>query len=252
MQVDMLGYAGSIQLSESSNTSLVVREADTSLLVDVSGSPCQALLQHDIDPNLLDAVLLTHAHVDHLYALPSLLHNLWMRNREKPLLIAGSETTLEQAKRLYRLFHLDAKPSLDSLLRWESVPSQIGSIRLDTFEVFHRPTMPTQGYTFTSKEKKVSYFPDSAVKKPYPACARHSDLIIHEVGGLDADKESLHHEGHSTALEVAQLAKDLEAAKLILVHLPPQLELHEAILSEAQSVFPQAHLPKGCSVITLH
>ena len=71
-------------------------------------------------------------------------------------------------------------------------------------------------------------------------------------GPFDAEHESLNNEGNSTDLEVAQLAKDLEAAKLLLVHLPPQLELHEAILLEAQSVFPQAQLPKGCSVITLH
>lgn len=251
MRVDVLGYAGSVQLFESSNTSLVIRDAETSLLVDVSGSPCQALQQHGVDPDLLDAVLLTHAHVDHLYALPSLLHNLWMRKREKPLLIVGSEPTLDQAKRLYCFFHLDSKPSLDSLLRWVTVPSQIGTIHLEAFEVFHRPNMPSQGYTFTTKDRKVSYFPDSTVHKPYPKCARHSDMIIHEVGGLENERESLRHEGHSTALQVARLAKDLEAAKLLLVHLPPQEELHEAILAEAQSVFPQTLLPKATPVINL-
>lgn len=245
MWVEILGYSGSVQMLESSNTSIVVRDEHTSLLVDVSGSPAQALLQRGIDPNLLDAVLLTHAHVDHLYALPSLLHNLWMRKREKPLLIVGSKETLEQAKKLYTLFHLDKKASLDSLVTWVEPPLQIGSISLTAFAVQHRPHMPTQGYTFESKGSKVSYFPDSAVSKPYPESARNSDVIIHEVGGLYKNQESLHYEGHSAAAEVAHLAKDLDADMLMLVHLPADETTYPDIIAEAQAVFPHTLLPHG-------
>ena len=247
MQAVLLGYSGSVQTEASSNTSFIVQTSTTSLLVDTSGSPVQALLQQKVNPDLLDAVLLTHAHVDHIYALPSLLHILWMRKRTKPLEIVGSPATLKVAQDLIRLFHLDTKESLTSIIRWVEHPQRIGDIDIQTFEVFHRTTMPTQGYTLTNDKAKLSYFPDSVVQKPYPACAMASDLIIHEVGGLGKNRETLHNAGHSAADEVALLAKDLDAKQLLLVHLPPDDQLIKEIEKEAKCYFPSTMMPQDSS-----
>jgi len=249
MVVDILGYSGSMQTQDSSNTSLLITSASTSILVDTSGSPAQALLQRNFNPDLLDAIVLTHAHVDHLYALPSLLHNLWMRKRQKELLIVGNPETLEAAKQLYQFFHLDRKPSLDSIICWADACKQVGDIEIETFSLYHRPQMTTQGYTFFDGTAKVAYFPDSVVQKPYPDCAENSQLLIHEVGGLDVDRQALHYDGHSSALEVAQLAKTLNAQALLLVHLPPSEAIHSAIFEEASGVFPAVRMPMECSSI---
>ena len=69
MIVYVLGSTGSIQGREASNTSLAVTSAGRTLLIDVSGSPIQALKRSNIDPLSVDVLLLTHAHIDHLYAL---------------------------------------------------------------------------------------------------------------------------------------------------------------------------------------
>lgn len=249
MKVDILGYSGSLQTQDTSNTSLLIRSGSTSILVDTSGSPTQALLQHNLNPDILDAIVLTHAHVDHLYALPSLLHNLWMRKRQKELLIVGNPATLVAAKQLYQFFHLDQKTSLDSIIRWSDSCKGIGTIEIESFSLYHRPQMPTQGYTFFDGMVKVAYFPDSAVQKPYPVCAENCQLLIHEVGGLYIDRQALHHEGHSSALEVAQLAKILNAQALLLVHLPPSMAALSAIFDEASSEFPSILMPMEHSSI---
>nr|WP_321262477.1 MBL fold metallo-hydrolase [uncultured Sphaerochaeta sp.] len=251
MQVDILGYSGSIQTETSTNTSLIVRSETTSILVDTSGSPVQVMLQTGVDPTQLDAVLLTHAHVDHLYALPSLLHNLWMLKRTKPLVIVGSPATLDVAKNLIRVFQLNTKDSLSSIIHWVTQPQRIGDIDIQSFAVYHRPATPTQGYTFIHADSKVSYFPDSAVQKPYPSCSYNSDLIIHEVGGLGKDRDLLHREGHSAANEVAQLVKEVGARKLLLVHLPPDRVLREEILREALTFFPNTVMPEGIDTYSI-
>ena len=243
MQAIVLGYSGSIQTEDSTNTSLVIQSENTCLLVDCSGSPCQALLAHSINPDELDGVVLTHAHVDHLYALPSLLHNLWMRRRKKKLVLLGSTATLERARALCGVFHLDQKQSLNDILIWIDRPCRIGDIEIEAFEVFHRPLVPTQGYVFYDGNIKISYFPDSAAREPYPECARGSTLVIHEVGGLEAQREFLREEGHSSALDAARLAMALEAKELLLVHLPPGRGLQAEILAQAQTFFPAARLP---------
>jgi ribonuclease Z len=243
MQAIVLGYSGSIQTEDSSNTSLVIKSRGTSLLVDCSGSPCQGLLTHSINPDELDGIVLTHAHVDHLYALPSLLHNLWMRRREKKLVILGNPSALETAMALCRVFRLDQKVSLMSILVWADRPGQIGDIGVEAFDVFHRPSVPTWGYVFSHGTRKISYFPDSAAREPYPECARGSSLVIHEAGGLEAQREAIREEGHSSALDAARLAAALEAKDLLLVHLPPDPSLRAEMLAQAQSLFPAARLP---------
>jgi ribonuclease Z len=91
--------------------------------------------------------------------------------------------------------------------------------------------------------QKISYFPDSAAREPYPECARGSSLVIHEAGGLEAQREVLREEGHSSALDAARLAAALEAKSLLLVHLPPGRSLRAEMLAEAQTLFPAARLP---------
>ncbi len=103
MQVDILGYSGSLQTEKSSNSSLLVREDSTSILVDASSSPCQALLKKGVNPDTFDALVLTHAHIDHIYAYPTLIHNLWIKKRSKKLILIGNENSVKMANELLLL-----------------------------------------------------------------------------------------------------------------------------------------------------
>ena len=243
LDVTVIGFSGGLQALDTENTSLIISDGLTSLLVDASGSPVNALLRNGYDPLTIDALVLTHAHVDHLYALPSLLHNLWLMKRTKPLVIMGNAPTIEKARELYRLFRLDQKKMME--IHWVSDACRIGMIDIKTFPVFHRPKVPTNGYVFAGGGVHVSYFPDSAVTLPYPECASGSDLIIHEAGGLDNDREALREQGHSSGLQAAMLARDLDAKKLLLVHLPGDKQKREDILKEALSVFPDTELAQS-------
>jgi len=41
-------------------------------------------------------VLITHTHIDHIYALPSLLHQLWLMDRREPLVVLGNQVTIQK------------------------------------------------------------------------------------------------------------------------------------------------------------
>ena len=77
LEVEFLGINGSIQERDSGNTSLIVKSDLVSIIVDVSAN-IQEAVKSDID-----IVILTHWHIDHVYALPSLLHQLWLKGRKK-------------------------------------------------------------------------------------------------------------------------------------------------------------------------
>ena len=88
MKIVFFGTAGAIQSKDNANVSFSVVEKKLSILVDSSGNPVQYLNRVGIDPKKLDSLILTHSHIDHIYAVPSLIHNLWLMKRKKPLNIS--------------------------------------------------------------------------------------------------------------------------------------------------------------------
>ena len=246
LQVNVLGFSGGLQAIDTGNTSLLVRSGCSSLLVDASGSPVKALLESGADPMDLDGLVLTHAHVDHLYAFPSLIHNLWLMKREKPLIVTGNDATLEKAKELMSLFLLDRKRMMDII--WAPGADRIGDIEISSFPLFHRPLVPTSGFVFSSGKSKVSYFPDSAATPPYPDAAASSDIVFHEAGGIDDDREKLRNEGHSSGYLAGDVAASLDAGRLVLVHLPRSGR--SEILRDARRRFERTELAQIGEIYT--
>ena len=79
LSVSFLGINGSLVDRDGGNTSLLFRSPDLKILVDVSGNIAEAV---DAD---IDSVIITHEHIDHVYGLVSLLHQLWLSGRERKL-----------------------------------------------------------------------------------------------------------------------------------------------------------------------
>lgn len=243
MEVTILGFSGGVQAVDSGNTSLLVQGGGASVLVDVSASPLRSLLEAGCDPLSLDALFLTHAHVDHLYALPSLIHNLWLLKRTKPLVVCGNAQVLAKAIDLFCFFGLEKKKGMMPIA-WKDKLDTIGGLKVCSFPLLHSPGIETNGYTFTDDQgAKFAYFPDSVAKEPYPECAYGASLVVHEAGGTKETEKELVRRGHSSARMAATLARSLGAKRLVLVHLPCEPERRAAILHEAKSVFPSTELP---------
>lgn len=241
MKVTVLGFSNGLDCLDSSNTSLLVQTERTSIMVDVSSSPRQSLLRTGIDSLSLDAVLITHGHIDHVYAFPSLIHSMWLQNRTKPLLVVGNRLAIEVCKHFVLYFKLDKK--IRFRIDWKDVTTnRIGDVRISSFSLYHRPEVPVNGFTFVADGFKVSYFPDSVATLPLPECSLFSDLMIHEAGGLEKDKEEINL-SHTTASQAAMMAKTAEVKELVLVHVPENPKLRQEMLDEARSVFPNTLIP---------
>jgi phosphoribosyl 1,2-cyclic phosphate phosphodiesterase len=167
MKVTMLGCGGSggvpligcrCAVCRSANprnkrtrVSIVVESATTRVLVDASPDLRQQFLRHDI--STVDAVILTHAHADHLHGIDDLRSVNF--HRRAPLDIWGDAETLEQAiRRFGYAFHAPRTregswyaPSL--VAREITGPLRLGDLDVQTFTQIHGgDRAPTLGLRF--------------------------------------------------------------------------------------------------------
>lgn len=107
MNLLFFGTSSAIPYKGNGYTSFLVAIGNYRILIDTGDNPVRALLESGEDPRVLDAVVLTHTHIDHLGAFPSLISALDCMKREKPLKIIASPETWMVAESLLRHFPLD-------------------------------------------------------------------------------------------------------------------------------------------------
>jgi len=105
-RVIFLGTASALPSATQDNSSLLFESNDRYLMIDCSGTPYRKLLHLGIDTRKLQHVIITHHHVDHCYALPSLVECLWIEGREEPLHIYALRSTIAIIEPLLDLFDL--------------------------------------------------------------------------------------------------------------------------------------------------
>lgn len=245
MNLHILGYMASIQAKGISNTSFALQAQKETILVDLSGSPFSSLLSSRIDPLSVKLVVLTHAHIDHIYALPSFIAQLRFLGREEPLTIVSHGETIAVARVLLGVFGLEEKEDIYPI-HWVpftegELPFTIGGMQVILFPVEH--SIPTLGISVQYGERRLAYLADCSLADSYHPSIKGVDILLHEASGGQTEEVDLERQGHSSARQAAQLASEVGAKRLILVHLPPSSSEHAALLVEAQRHFANTTLP---------
>lgn len=220
MEAVFFGACGAEPGKASGNTSFLLRIGHSrggGVIVDASGDPVRHLKRAGVSVHDLDAVVLTHTHTDHIYALPSIFHNIRMLGRRKPLTLAGNAPTLEFARSLLDLFgHLDRDdvPEIVWLTVEDGARAELGGMRFVFFDAAH--SRPCLGFRAEDGVSVVAYGSDSG---PNPKLERHGQAgctLIHEATGLHADARRLNAIGHSTAHQAGDAARRIGARRLFL------------------------------------
>jgi len=215
-RVVVLGSGPALATAARDNTSFLLESEAGNLLIDCGGSPFHKLLRAGSDPDRLGGVLLTHAHPDHIYGLPSLIHEMWLNGRTDRLHIYANEHTLQVALALLDVFHLRSKPVELDL---QTITDENGCLLLENeiLEVRTSPVeheVPTVGLRVTVRAngRSVAFSADTGPCRALVALARGADLLFHECAVVEP------HPFHSTPEDVGRTAAEAQVARLVLVH----------------------------------
>lgn len=229
MKLSFLGTSGALATDTRQHLSLLLETPANLILVDCSGTPLQSMLKTGCNLDMLSDVILTHAHVDHLYALPSLLHSLWYRRyRYRPdtnsiIRLHALKETLEVAESLIRAFEIRKKPTplsiepicVDPELG-ETLDIQCDEYQLGVFRVKHG-TIPSVGlYIDKYDGKRLLYSADSTICETLEAhLTPNTTTLIQECGaGIKGDHS------HAGAEDVNRFIVGTAIDTVYLVHLP--------------------------------
>lgn len=212
------------------------------LLVDTA-SGTGLLGQLDRAGIALDGVrhlVMTHRHFDHAGGLAPLLVDLVAVPGATITVYAAAETA-QALHDLLRLTIPGVEDWLGPRLQWRVIeperPLAIGDLELTPFNVEHG--IECVGLRVARDGRSAVFSADTC---PCPNLVRHArgaELLIHEVYSPDADAETAHRFGHSTAADAGEAARDAGVGRLMLTHFRSSKYVDvEALRAEAAAIFP--------------
>ncbi len=211
-----------------------------SVLVDCGGDALQRWTSVGGRIQDVRALILTHAHPDHISGFPLFMEKVWLSDRPGDLPVCGFEAALQQADRCMEAFSeitagWEDMPAINA----HTVPYEAGASvwtadpwHITGAPVDHGPDTMGLRVAHPKSGQVVAYSCDTAPCDAVVELGRDADLLVHEANGAGP--------GHSSAIEAADVARAANAKQLVLVHLPPGDKRNT--LARAREVFPNTTL----------
>jgi len=217
-KIVILGSAAAVSDADHDNTHLLlVGDEDGPVLIDAGSNPLGKIKNMGINDELVQDVILTHFHPDHVSGVPNMLMHMWLLGRKNPLRFYGLHHCLNRMEDLLMAFSSDEWPNFFpvTFTRVSERPAapvmENKDFRITAWPVQH--FVPTVGLRIENKQngKVFAYSCDTEPTDTlYELAANEPDILIHEAAGPPP--------GHSTARQAGQLATDVGAKSLYLIH----------------------------------
>lgn len=218
-ELHVLGSSASVPDAAHDTVSLVLHEPGLAILIECGGSPLHKLARVGINPEEIQALILTHQHADHVYGLPILIQGLWLDGRELPLPIYGPRQALALAGELLDLFGLAEREGMFPL-QWHPIPLRTGRRVLEIGELLitAAPVIHGENETLALRlenqrtKRAIVYSADTEPSQVLGSLASGADILLHEATG-DLP-------GHSSPAQAAEVAREAGVEQLVLIHYP--------------------------------
>lgn len=227
MLVDVLGADGTYPGPGSATAGFLIRSGGTVVWMD-AGVGTLAELTKRVALDQLDAIAVSHAHIDHCADLAIYHHAATYGPRQlSPVRLFAAEGVLDRIA----AFNSGTVASFDHHLVRNGEAVDIGDLRLE-FGPAHHSTEAVS-IKASSAHGTMVYTGDTGWDDRLVDFARRADVLLSE-GTIVGSPVGVN--GHQSATEAGRLALQAEVGRLVLVHIPPHLDRDQAV-EEASSEF---------------
>ena len=230
----VLGSAGSHTGPGRACSGYLLRADDTQLLVDC-GNGSSANLHRITRPDRLDAILVSHRHVDHCVDLIGMYYALRF-HLDGPLDI-DLYAAPEVVDVLTGLLSQDSALGFREVFNVHEVSGgdilEVGPMRVELADAVH--PVPTVSARITAHDRSVVYSSDTAGSDELVELARDCDLFLCEAT-WQGDTRGYPPGMHLTARGAARLAREAEVRRLVLTHILGSLD-RSVSLEQAAEIF---------------
>src|SRR5258708_7477857 len=219
-----LGTSAALPTAERTNALLAVipDTQPSGLLIDCGGDVYSALQRARLGPDAIGDLLITHALIDHIGSLPSLIESLRLGGRTTPLRIYALPEVIEVARRIVQVF--DYELTLDSWtfdVSFAAVsPGQelaLGGMPARVLGMDH--TLPSVGVRLELPRGPVACTADTQPTARVQVLARGAHTLISECTFLRGAEAAARVSKHTTAFEAGQGATARGGERVAPVHI---------------------------------
>nr|WP_246206234.1 MBL fold metallo-hydrolase [Propylenella binzhouense] len=201
----------------------------STILIDCGATALPGLKRLGLDPNAVDAVLLSHLHGDHFGGIPFfLLDAQFTSRRERPLAILGPEGCAERIARAQAVLFPGSERTewrypldIREIAAGGSAP--LAGMEVSAEAVVHPSGAPSLGLRIADGARVVAYSGDTEWTESLPVLADGADLFICECYAFA--RRAPYHLDYGT---LAARRADLRAKRILLTHMNAEMLANRA------------------------
>ncbi len=248
MRITFLGTGTGIPQINKNPSSILIEIKNNKIVFDFGEGIMKSLIKKKIKINDLDALFLTHFHIDHIAGLVPLLfaYRYPAELRKKDFYVFGPKGTEKLIKNLFKTHGEQIRPLSYKLIIKEIEPDKIfylRKIKIKAFKTKH--TKESIGFIIFENKKKVIYTGDTDYDERYKKIFNKAELLITECS-VPVDVE-----GHLSPEKILKIDNKIKVGKIAFIHLYPVINRKKIELFFKRELKNNFIIPSELNEITI-